>query len=166
MVEPGARVSLGRVAASAEGCNSALSDDGTDFARTSGDSMRGGAVASWEALARDDEGGGVGAPVEEELDQDVDGQHGVGAEVLKGEALFEVSLAISFFTCVMTRLLRTQMMKRMVRSVKPASWRGLRPTVSIVATASQYPGIAPAQTRMALPAAILYSLRYRSSPLA
>ena len=49
--------------------------------------MRCGTVASWEALSGHDEGGRVGAPVEEELDEDVDGQHGVVAEVTVGESL-------------------------------------------------------------------------------
>jgi hypothetical protein len=43
-------------------------------------------VASGEAFSRHDEGGGVGTPVEEKLDEDVDGQHAVGLDVIVGES--------------------------------------------------------------------------------
>ena len=48
--------------------------------------MRGGAVAGWEAFAGHDEGGGVGAEVEEELGEDVDCEEAMSAEFGVGEA--------------------------------------------------------------------------------
>jgi hypothetical protein len=46
-------------------------------------------VSGREAFARNNEGGGVGAPVEEELNQDVDPQHAVLADVVVGETPYE-----------------------------------------------------------------------------
>jgi hypothetical protein len=68
------RLVFGVSAAYAERSNGTLRDDRADLARRSGDTVGGGTVACREALARYDEGGGVGTPIEEELDQDVDGQ--------------------------------------------------------------------------------------------
>jgi hypothetical protein len=53
--------------------------------RGSRDTVGGGAVAGGEALAGDDEGGGVGAEVEEELGQHVDGEKAVGGDVVISE---------------------------------------------------------------------------------
>jgi hypothetical protein len=48
--------------------------------------VRGRAVARREALAGYDESGGVGTPVEEELDQHVNSELGVVRDLLEGEA--------------------------------------------------------------------------------
>lgn len=48
--------------------------------------MGGGAVACGEALSRNDESGGVWTPIEEELNEDVDGKLGVVVQVVVGEA--------------------------------------------------------------------------------
>jgi len=85
VVEPWTWVSLGSTAR-AEGSDAALSDDGTDLAKPGGDAVGGGTVASGEALAGDNEGGCVGAPVEEELDKDVDTELTVCADLVEGEA--------------------------------------------------------------------------------
>lgn len=66
----------------------ALRDDGADFTGRGAETVRGGAVARGEALARHDEGGCVGAEVEEELRDDVEAQKAVVGpfERLVGEA--------------------------------------------------------------------------------
>jgi hypothetical protein len=64
VVEPGRGVVGGGFAANTEGRNGALCNDGADFAGAGGDTMGGRAVARREALARYDEGGGVGTPWE------------------------------------------------------------------------------------------------------
>lgn len=73
VVEPWGGVGLGG-AASTEGSERSLSDDGADLAGGGGDTVAGGAVAGWEAFTRDDEGGCVGSEVEEELGDNVAGQ--------------------------------------------------------------------------------------------
>jgi hypothetical protein len=87
VVEPWAGVGLCNVATGSERRDGSLGDNGTDLAGTCGDTVRGGTVASGETLSRNNEGGSVGAPVEEQLDEDVDAQHGVRAEVLECETL-------------------------------------------------------------------------------
>ena len=62
----------GSGAADTERSNDDLSDDGTNLARSSRDTVRGRAVAGREALAGNDEGCGVGTEVEEELAQNVE----------------------------------------------------------------------------------------------
>lgn len=57
-----------------------------DLAHRGGEAVAGGPVARGEALAGDDEGGGVGAPVEEELGDNVERQEGRGGEAGAGEA--------------------------------------------------------------------------------
>jgi hypothetical protein len=91
MVEPRAGVALDDISTGSQRRDGSLGDDGTDLAGASGDTVRGGTVAGGEALSGHDEGGGVGSPVEEQLNEDVDGQHGVGAEVLEGETLLMIS---------------------------------------------------------------------------
>jgi hypothetical protein len=91
VVEPWAGVGLGDVATGAKRGDGSLGDDGTNLSGTSRDTVGGRTVAGGEAFARHDEGSGVGTPVEEQLDEDVDGQHGMGAEVLEGETL-EITL--------------------------------------------------------------------------
>ena len=59
-------------AAGTQGSENGLRNDGTDLAGGGGEAVRGGAVASWEALAGDDEGRGIGSEVEEELTEDVE----------------------------------------------------------------------------------------------
>jgi hypothetical protein len=95
MVEPRAGVGLGDISTGSERRDGSLGDDGTDLARTSRDTVRGGPVASGEALSGHDEGGGVGSPVEEQLNEDVDAQHGVGAEVLEGETLTIILVCVA-----------------------------------------------------------------------
>lgn len=86
VVEPGGGVLLGRVALDPEGTEDRLRDDGADLAGRGGEAVRGGAVAGREALAGDDEGGGVGAEVEEELAEHVEGEEGAFGELVVGEA--------------------------------------------------------------------------------
>lgn len=89
VVEPRALVRVGDVAAGSERSNGTLGDDGTDLARSSRDTVRGRPVAGGEALAGHDEGGSVRSPVEEQLDEDVDGQHTVGADLVVRKAPHE-----------------------------------------------------------------------------
>ena len=95
VVEPWAGVGLGDVATGAERRNGSLGDDGTDLSGPSGDTVGGRAVAGGEALSRHDEGGGVGTPVKEQLDENVDGQHGVGTKVLEGETLIKILVCVT-----------------------------------------------------------------------
>lgn len=69
-------------AAGTERTNDALGDDGTDLARGGGDTVGGRTVAGGEALAGNDEGGGVGAEVEEELSEDVAGEDTLVADLV------------------------------------------------------------------------------------
>ena len=71
VVQPRGRVLLGDHALGPQGTEDDLGDDGADFSRCSAEAVGGGAVAGREAFAGDDEGGGVGAEVEEELAEDV-----------------------------------------------------------------------------------------------
>lgn len=73
VVEPGGLVVLLRATVD-QRTEHALGDDSSDLARGSADAVRGGSVAGREALARNNEGGGVGSEVEEELGQDVEGK--------------------------------------------------------------------------------------------
>ncbi len=82
VVEPGRRVGLGDMALGSERAEDALRDDGAHLARRGRETVRGRAVAGREALAGHDEGGGVGAEVEEELAQDVQGKQTMFAEVV------------------------------------------------------------------------------------
>lgn len=83
MVEPRRLVRLASaVTAGTQRSNGTLSNDGTDFACSSRDTVGSGSVAGGEALSGNDERGGVGTPVEKELDQDIDAQHAVVADVL------------------------------------------------------------------------------------
>lgn len=58
-----------------------LSNDGTDLSGSSRDTVGGGAIASGEALSGNDEGRGVGAGVEEELSQGVQGHQSTTGKV-------------------------------------------------------------------------------------
>lgn len=84
MVEPWGSVGGCRTAG-AERSNGSLGDDGADLAGCSGDTVAGGAVASWEALSWHDEGCAVGAEIEEELGQDVAGEEAARANLVVGE---------------------------------------------------------------------------------
>lgn len=53
-----------------------LRDDGAELAASGGNAVRGGAVAGGEDFAGDDEGGGVGPEVEEEVDEAVEEYEG------------------------------------------------------------------------------------------
>lgn len=88
VVEPRAFGGAGRGTLLTEGTEDALGDDGADLAGGGGEAVGGGAVAGWEALAGNDEGGGVGAEVEEELSEDKEGEKasGVALEVVVSEA--------------------------------------------------------------------------------
>ena len=66
VVEPGGSV-VGGGATDAQRADEDLGDDGAHFAGGGRDAVRGGSVPGWEAFAGHDEGGGVGAEVEEEL---------------------------------------------------------------------------------------------------
>lgn len=85
VVQPRAGVGLGGTA-DAETGNGTLANDGANLARGGRDTVRGGTVAGGEDLTGDNEGGGVGAKVEEELGNDVDGEEAVGGELVEGEA--------------------------------------------------------------------------------
>lgn len=85
MVEPWASVVFGGSACS-QRRDSGLGNDGTNFSRSGRDTVGGGPVARGKAFSRDDERCGVGTPIEEKLNENVDGQHTVGANVLVGEA--------------------------------------------------------------------------------
>nr|POE48707.1 hypothetical protein CFP56_38803 [Quercus suber] len=88
VVEPGRLVGGGDGGVGAPGAERTdedLGDDGADLARRGRKTVRGGAVAGGEALAGHDEGGGVGAEVEEELGQDVAGQESLLADGVVGE---------------------------------------------------------------------------------
>lgn len=71
VVEPRRGVGLGGTA-NTERTNDDLSNDGTDLTGGGRETVRGGAVAGREALSGNDEGGGVGAEVEEELAENVE----------------------------------------------------------------------------------------------
>ncbi|KAH9822789.1 dnaJ homolog-like protein subfamily C member 21 [Teratosphaeria destructans] len=90
VVEPGGGrgggVGVAGLGAGAEGAEDDLGDDGAELAGGGGEAVGGGAVAGGEALAGHDEGGGVGAEVEEELAEDVEGELAAGADVVVGEA--------------------------------------------------------------------------------
>jgi hypothetical protein len=62
VVHPRSSVRLGG-AASAQGSNGTLADDGSDLAGGSGDTVGGGTVTGGEHLTGDNKGGGVGACV-------------------------------------------------------------------------------------------------------
>jgi len=78
--------STGLDAASTERTEHTLRNDGTDLAGGGGEAVGGGAVTGWEAFTGDDEGGGVGTEVEEELGEDVEGEESVAREVVVGES--------------------------------------------------------------------------------
>ncbi len=61
MVEPWAGAGLGRCTAGSERSDGGLSDDGAHLARGGRDTVGGGTVAGWEALAGNNEGSCVGA---------------------------------------------------------------------------------------------------------
>lgn len=67
VVEPWRLVVGGGMALGTEWSEDDLCDDGADLARGGGEAVGGGSVACWEAFSWHDEGGGVGAEVEEEL---------------------------------------------------------------------------------------------------
>ncbi len=54
-----------------------LGNNGPDFARCGRETVGGRTVTGWEAFARHNEGGGVGAKVKEELGNDVKGKKAV-----------------------------------------------------------------------------------------
>jgi hypothetical protein len=72
VVQPRRRVGGSGLSANTEGTNNDLSDDGTNLTRGGGETVGSGTVTSGEALSGDDEGGGVGAEVEEELAENVE----------------------------------------------------------------------------------------------
>lgn len=63
-----------------------LGNDGTDLAAGGGDTVAGTTVAGGKALARYDEGRGVGSKVKEDLGEDVEGEEGALGEGVVGEA--------------------------------------------------------------------------------
>lgn len=86
VVDPRGRVVFGRVALGLEGAEHALGDDGADLAGGGRETVRGGPVACRETFAGHDEGGGVGAEVEEELSNDVEGEQATLVQFVVGEA--------------------------------------------------------------------------------
>jgi len=63
-----------------------LGNDGADFAGGGGETVGGGTVTGRETFTGGDEGGGVGAEVEEELGENVESEEALRAEVVVGEA--------------------------------------------------------------------------------
>ena len=156
VVEPRGGVGGGG-AADAEGTDEGLGDDGADFARGGGDAVRGGAVAGGEALAGDDEGGRVGAEVEEEVAEDVEGEEAVVADDVVAEAHDaeedgEEDEAHELDGFPADRVDLAHVMSAQFSFLEVIAVVGEERTV---ATVTQYPGIAPAQTRMMLPTARL-----------
>ena len=64
----------------------ALSNDSTNFAGCSRDTVRGGPVTSGEAFAGNDKGGCIWSEVEEELSKNVEGQEATLAQLVVGES--------------------------------------------------------------------------------
>lgn len=85
VVEPWRAVFLGG-AAGTERTDETLGDDCTDLAGGGGDTMTSGPVSCGEALAGNDESGGVGAEVEEELGEHEAGEEAGGADRVVAEA--------------------------------------------------------------------------------
>lgn len=89
VVQPWAGSSASRArlsTTSSERTEHTLSDDSTDLASTSGDTVAGGSVTGRETFTGNDECGRVGTKVEEELSQDVEGKDRVVAERVESEA--------------------------------------------------------------------------------
>ncbi len=61
MVEPWVGASLGRCTTGSERSDSGLGDDGAQLTGGSRDTVGGGTIAGWEALAGNNEGGRIGA---------------------------------------------------------------------------------------------------------
>ena len=70
-------------ATGSQGAEYALCDDGTDFTGCSRETVGGWAVSCREAFAGNDESGGVGAEVEEELCEHVKCEQGVAGKVVE-----------------------------------------------------------------------------------
>lgn len=62
-----------------------LRDDGAELAAGGGDTVRGRAVAGGENFPRDNEGGGVGAEVLEEIGEAVEEDEGFGVARSRGQ---------------------------------------------------------------------------------
>lgn len=75
----------GAGAAGAERADDDLRDDGADLTGSGGQTVGGGSVASGEDLTGDDEGGGVGAEVEEELREHEAGEQTTASNLVVGE---------------------------------------------------------------------------------
>ena len=86
VVEPWRWVCCGWVTLHSERTKHSLGDDSTDLARSGRKTVRGRSISCWEAFSWDDEGGGVGSEVEEELAQDVEGEKCVMVQLVIGEA--------------------------------------------------------------------------------
>lgn len=79
VVEPRGLVTGGLGTTDTERSNDNLGNDGTDLTGSGRKTVRSGAVAGREALSRDDEGGGIGTEVEEELAENVESKLAVSS---------------------------------------------------------------------------------------
>lgn len=85
VVEPRGGVGLGGTTGTETG-NGTLTNDGTNLTGGGRDTVRGRTVTGREDFTRNDEGGCVGAKVEEELSNDVDGEEAVGGKLVVSKA--------------------------------------------------------------------------------
>ena len=86
VIEPWSWVGNGNNTLSLEGTEHNLSDDSTDFARGSRDTVGGRSVTCWETFTRNDKRCSVRSEVEEELAKDVQSQEPVWWEMVVSEA--------------------------------------------------------------------------------
>lgn len=77
VVEPRGGIRVRRSTLSDERAKDTLGDNGSNFSGRSTEAVRGRAVAGREHFTRDDEGGGIGAEVEEELGEDVETEEAI-----------------------------------------------------------------------------------------
>ena len=85
VVEPRRRIGGGWVTLGSERSEDSLSNNGADLARGGRQTVGGGSVTCREAFSRNNEGGGVGAKIEEKLSQDIQGQETALIQVVVGE---------------------------------------------------------------------------------
>ncbi len=87
MIEPWVGIAgiLGAVATSPQWRNSTLCDDAANLTHAGRNTVGSRSVACGEAFSWNNESGGIWTPVEEQLNEDVNGQHGMVAELVIGE---------------------------------------------------------------------------------
>jgi len=112
-----------------------LGDDRAQFPAACGDTVRGGAITGRQDLSWDDESGGVGSKVLEEVGQAVEEYKCFGPCIGSNEFVVSETLKKKKGLSLVriwdvTLCYSPMMMKRMVRMMKPISWMGLRPQES------------------------------------